>query len=99
MRANKIDSNQPAIVDALRAAGCEVQPLNQQKDGVPDLLVKRPITTRFELAIYDQLYLLEVKNLDGKGKKLTVAQMVFHAKWPVHVVTSPEEALRAVGLG
>jgi hypothetical protein len=96
MRANKIDSNQPAIVDALRAAGCKVQCLNQQKDGVPDLLVYSPNSPQF--CEEDQLFLLEVKNPGGKGIGLTPDQVKFHAEWPVTVVTSPEEALRAVGL-
>lgn len=87
-RAAKVDHTQQAIVDALRAAGCKVQSLAAVHAGVPDLLVRLPWA----------LYLLEVKNPAGRGTALTPDQVKFHAEWPVTVVTTPEEALRAVGL-
>jgi len=87
-RAAKIDGTQAAIVDALRAAGCKVLSLAGVANGCPDLLVYYGA----------ELTLLEVKNPKGKGVKLTADQIKFHADWPVWVVTSPEEALRAVGL-
>lgn len=84
-RAAKIDLTQSSIVKALRQSGCQVQTLAAIGRGVPDLLVGRA----------SRLWLLECKT--GKGD-LTPAQRAWHALWPVHVVRTPEEALRAVGL-
>lgn len=98
-RAAKVDDTQAAIVAALRAAGCRVLSLAAMGNGCPDLLVYQP-SDRFGpmSGNSEGLHLLEVKNLDGRGKKLTSEQMEFHAAWPVTVVTNPAEALRAVGL-
>jgi hypothetical protein len=62
--------------------------------GCPDLLVYRKVE------YYDEqdFFLLEVKNPAGRGTMLTPDQVKFHKEWPVTVVTTPEEALRAVGL-
>lgn len=84
-RAAKIDATQAGIVKALRQAGCQVQSLAQIGSGVPDLLVHRAM----------RLWLLECKTGNGD---LTPAQRAWHALWPVHVVRTPEEALRIVGL-
>lgn len=84
-RAAKVDATQAAIVKALRRAGCQVQTLAAIGKGVPDLLVGRAM----------RLWLLECKTGNGD---LTPAQRAWHALWPVHVVRSPEDALRAVGL-
>jgi hypothetical protein len=93
-RAAKVDATQAAIVKALRAAGCKVLSLAACGKGVPDLLVQSP-----HWADYSGLIsLLEVKNPAGRGTSLTPDQVKFHAEWPVTVVTTPEEALRAVGL-
>lgn len=83
--ARKIDANQPEIVRALRDAGNQVQSLAPLGKGAPDLLVHRAM----------RLWLLEVKAGNGD---LTPAQREWHALWPVHIVRTPEEALRAVGL-
>lgn len=94
-RAAKIDDNQPAIVKALRAHGCDVASLAAVGNGCPDLLVSRPYYPR-------HYYLLEVK--DGakppSARELTPAQAKFHAEWgaPIHIVTSVDEALDAVGI-
>lgn len=93
-RAARIDANQPAIIEALEAHRCSVKSLAAVGDGCPDLLVWSPWTRSHEL--------LEVK--DGakppSARKLTDDQVKFHAKWggPIHVVTSVDEALRAVGV-
>lgn len=91
-RAAKVDHTQAAIVDALRAAGCKVQSLAAVHDGVPDLMVFQP---RYG---WHGIKLLEVKNPKGRGITLTPDQIKFHAEWPVTVVTTPEEALKACGL-
>ena len=90
-RAAKIDSNQPEIVAALRAAGASVQPLHAVGEGVPDLLV----------GIRGKTCLLEVK--DGakppSARRLTPAQIEWHAAWrgsPVAVVCTAEEALALI---
>lgn len=91
-RAARTDDNQAEIVRALRDVGCSVQPLHAVGAGVPDLLVGRHGTT----------YLLEVK--DGRkppsARRLTRDEAAWHRNWRGHVevVTTPEEALRAVGV-
>ena len=84
-RAAKIDINQPAIVRELRSLGASVQPLHAVGDGCPDLLV----------GYRDKNYLIEIKNLDGRGRKLTNDQIKWHIKWHGEVViaTSPIEAV------
>jgi hypothetical protein len=86
-RAAKIDANQPEIIAALERAGCIVQTLAAVGHGVPDLLV----------GVRGGNYLLEVKAIGGK---LTDDQREWHGEWggAVHIVRTPEEALRAVGL-
>jgi hypothetical protein len=65
------DSNQIEIVSALRQAGATVAILSNVGGGIPDLLVGwRGINL-----------LLEVKNLDGRGKRLTPAESEFMDTW------------------
>ena len=103
-RAAKVDATQAAIVTALRAAGCKVLSLAACGKGVPDLLVLPPHVIYHDRDWCEDCdrpvlpYLLEVKNPAGRGTSLTPDQVKFHAEWPVTVVTTPEEALRAVGL-
>lgn len=91
-RAAKVDDTQKAIVEALRAAGARVLSLAAVGKGCPDLLVYM-CTSEWRV-----MCLMEVKNLEGKGLKLTQEQIAFHHKWPVIIVTSPKEALEAIGL-
>lgn len=95
--STKRDANQAEIVAALFAAGCSVQDLHAVGGGCPDLLVGR-MTIRGR-----QCFALEVKgrkNKAGAPMMLTADQVAWHANWRGHVaiVTTPEEALRAVGL-
>lgn len=91
----KPDANHAEIVKALLRHGCDVLDLKAVGNGAPDLLVGRPYYPH-------HLYLLEVK--DGakppSARKLTDDQVEFHARWrgPIHIVTSVEEALDAVGI-
>ncbi len=93
-RAAKVDANHTAVVQALCAHRCDVLSLAAVGDGCPDLLVWSPWTRSHEL--------LEIK--DGakspSRRQLTPDQVKFHAKWggSIHVVTSVDEALRAVGV-
>ena len=95
MRAPNRDANEREIVNALRAAGCLVQQL-QQGGGVPDLLVLTPASV---------LVLVEVK--DGTKppahRRLTPDQVDWHGFWrehgaPVFVVNDVAEALLVVGV-
>ena len=89
-RAARTDTNQTAIVSALRRAGCNVLSLAAVGGGCPDLLVHRA----------GWIYLLEIK--DGRKsasrRQLTPHQKRFHADWPVALVTDEREALTVVGL-
>jgi hypothetical protein len=91
-RAAKVDANQAAIVEALRACGASVQSLAAVGKGVPDLLV----------GLRTRNYLIEVK--DGSkppsARKLTPDQVQWHTKWAGQVltVTSPDDALKQLDL-
>lgn len=98
-RAKRRDANEAAIIEALRAIGCTVQPIDQGS-GVPDLLVGRSGVT----------LLVEVKNPEtafsvkgGERRKgrgtLRPDQVTWFAAWrgsPVIEVVSVEEAVAAV---
>ena len=84
-RAARVDSNQVAVVAALRKIGASVLHLHRVGGGCPDLLVcyrKRTI-------------LLEVKMPD---EELNALQVEFHANWgsELYAVHSPLEAVRAL---
>jgi hypothetical protein len=82
--AKNIDANQPEIIKALEACAVKVYVLSKPVD----LLCCRQDK---------QLFLLEVKNPDGKDR-ITKEQADFLKSWPgdVHIVRTPDEALRAV---
>lgn len=96
-RAAKVDGNHAAIVSALRQAGCGVLDLSAVGKGCPDLLVHPPTFPACRMAV-----LMEIK--DGSkppsARKLTPAQVKFHAEWKgwIHTVTSVDEALKAICL-
>jgi hypothetical protein len=79
-RAARVDSTQRAIVDALRQAGANVQPLHQLGGGIPDLLVALPT---------GETLLIECKS--GKGK-LTPDQVLWHGSWQGRVETIRDPA-------
>jgi len=88
-RAARRDAGEKQIVEALEAAGCLVDRLNDP--GVPDLAVYHWASRRF--------LWLELK--DGRKppsrRKLKPKQVTFHQRWAftgvVFVVNSAEEAL------
>ena len=84
-QAARTDANHRAIVAALRKAGAQVRDLHRVGKDFPDLLV---YSVRA-----DRLWLMEVKS--GRGKQ-TAGQRAFAARWPVHVVRTPEEALKII---
>lgn len=84
-RAAKVDSNQPAIVDAVRRIGARVLHLHQVGKGCPDLLV----------CFRGRNVLLEVK-LPGEAPNKD--QVEFISTWggELHIVRTPDEAVRAL---
>ena len=83
----KVDSNQAAIVHALREAGCSVQPLHQLGHGIPDLLVATPS---------GETLLVEVKSAKGS---LTPEQVQWISRWQgrVEIIRDPDEIARLLG--
>jgi len=86
MKAAKIDANQAEIVQALEKIGASVVSLAGVGRGCPDLLV----------SYHGETVLLEIKNRDGRGIRLTPAQVEFHANWKgqIAIVTTTDEALK-----
>jgi hypothetical protein len=92
--AARRDANHAAIVKALRKVGCTVLDLGGVGNGCPDLLV----------GFAGVLTMLEVKDSakPPSARQLTDDQKLFHAVWAetrLAVVTTPEEAIRAVRIG
>lgn len=85
------DRNQQAIVDTLRAVGAFVYDAAHVGGGFPDLVC----------SFRERVYLLEVKSTNWYGKKgLNESQKRFSTALeglPVSVVTTPDEALKAIG--
>ena len=93
-RAGRTDANQTAIVTALRGVGASVAITSGAGNGLPDLLV----------GFRGETYLLEIKDgaKPASARKLTLAEAWFVEHWtgrPVVIVESPEDALRALGVG
>lgn len=85
-RAAKRDANERPIIDALEAVGASV--LQVSEKGAMDLVV----------GFQGATHVLEVK---APGKGLTPDQKDFHEAWRgsrIHVVETPEQALRAIGV-
>ena len=71
MSRRRVDNNQGEIVNALRSVGASVVSLASLGKGVPDLLV----------GWRGANILLEVKNLAGRGDRLTPAEQDFLDAW------------------
>lgn len=93
MHARRTDANHAAVRDAMRSAGAVVVDLSGVGKGVPDTMV----------FAHGAILLVEIK--DGEkvpsARELTKPQVDFIAlAWsqrvPVHVVTSPAEAVALV---
>lgn len=87
MRAKRVDINQKAIVEHLRAMGMSVFHLHEVGKGCPDLLC----------GMNDQTYLIEIKR-DNKAS-FTPAQIEFQKFWkgsPIIRINSVEEAIAFV---
>lgn len=88
MRARRVDNNQERIVYALRRAGVDVRIMSSVGSGMSDLLT----------CYRGVIRCVEIKNLDGRGRKLTSLQEKFRQTWPVVVVADEYEALAAHGI-
>ncbi len=87
-----MDVNQAAIVAALRAAGVAVFDCSALGGGFPDLACYSRVGG-------GRLALLEVKRPGPRSAQaLTPAETRFAAVFPVAIVTTPAEALVAVGV-
>lgn len=90
-KSARVDANQTAIVDALRAVGASVQSLAMVGRGVPDLLV----------GWRGSNLLLEVKDGDKprSARRLTPDETTWHESWrgQVATVASIDEALEVLG--
>jgi hypothetical protein len=86
--AARVDNNQPAMVEDLRAMGFSVYPTHRVGQGFPDLCISRGGITM----------LCEVKQ--GRGK-LTKDEAEFHASWQGQIVIAytAEDVLRAFERG
>ena len=88
----RTDSNQQQIVDALRTAGVSIFFTGSLGCGFPDLVC----------GLRGQNFMLEIKDAakSPSRRQLTLHEKEFHQQWRGHVdiVSTPEEALRAVGL-
>jgi hypothetical protein len=83
--ASRTDSNQRAIVDALRRYGCTVEVAHTMRHGFPDLIIGHN----------GRNFLLEVKDKRGS---LTPDQVVWHQAWrgQVVIVRTIDEAITVV---
>ncbi|GAB4211807.1 MAG: hypothetical protein OHK0012_04930 [Synechococcales cyanobacterium] len=83
----RVDTNQREIVEALRDAGCSVQPIHTLGKGIPDLLISTP--TRETL-------LIECKTAKGK---FTPDQVEWFSRWRgrIEVIRDPAEIGRLFG--
>lgn len=81
-----VDNNQAEIVKALRKAGYVVTDMTYQGRGFPDLLL-----TDAE----GNIFLVEVKNLKGRGVIFTPAQKKWFSnnKCKIYIATEPEQIL------
>ena len=92
MRRNaKIDSNQPAIVEALRGVGASVAHTHMIGQGFPDIVV----------GFRGVNYLMEIKDgsLAPSRRQLTEDEKDWHNAWhgAVVIVESVEDAYKAIG--
>lgn len=91
-RAAKVDTNQPAIVQALREVGATVEPTHMLGRGFPDIVV----------GFRGVNYLIEIKDGEKSPSKrrLTSDEKEWHLAWngTVDIVESVEDAYEVLGL-
>ena len=94
MRRARVDANQPDIVSALRAAGAFVRDTHGAGDGFPDVVA----------AFRGRWHFFEVKSSDAAARRKGATadrQAEFRNQATehgciVHIVTSPEAAVRCL---
>jgi len=69
-RAAKVDANQSGIVEEFKARGASVKSVAQLK-GFVDIVV----------GYRGHNFLIEIKNMEGRGRRLTEDEIEFHATW------------------
>ena len=97
MRAKRVDANQPDVVSALRGAGAFVRPTHAAGEGFPDIVA----------AHRGRWHFFEVKSSDAAARRkgLTAERQAHFREQAgtrgcvVHVVTTPEDAVRCLFLG
>ena len=82
--AKRTDGNHTDIREAMRDGGAEVEDMSGVGKGFPDTVV---------YTADGRLLLVEIKMPKGT---LTAPQVRFHARFPVHIVRSVEDALKLV---
>lgn len=95
MMAKRVDTNQTAIVNALRECGLHIVHLHTVGKGVPDLLV----TGYRRQTGHVEALLVEVKTAKGKVRQ---EQVAWHSEYPeggpLLVARSAEEVLAWFGM-
>jgi hypothetical protein len=86
-KRGRVDEPQQEIVAALRRVGWDAWSLAPLGKGKADLLACHLATGR--------LVLMEVKSRRGR---LTADQLAVHQRWPIQVVRSVDEAMKAIGV-
>jgi len=86
-RAAKVDVNQPALVEQIRALGWTVQHLHTLGKGCPDIMV----------GAKGKNYLFEIKNPEYDGR-LTADEQEWHDMWrgQVDIAETLEDILEVV---
>lgn len=83
--SSRTDANQSRIIAALRAAGATVTVLSKVGSGCPDIIA----------GWHGHNYFFEIKNLTGRGNRLTDAQTKWINRWAgqIAVVYNEQDAL------
>ena len=82
--AKRTDGNHADIREAMRDGGAEVEDMSGAGKGFPDTVV---------YTSDGRLLLVEIKMPKGT---LTAPQVRFHARFPVHIVRSVDDALELI---
>jgi hypothetical protein len=84
-RAARVDSNHSIVLGAFIACGCEAESTAAMGKGFPDIVAEQKSTGR--------IFLVEVKdgNKPPSARKITKAQIEFHKRFTVHIITCVED--------
>ena len=92
----KVDDNQKQIVQLFRDLGANVAITSSAGNGFPDLVVQYRCPWRCKL----QTFLVEIKNseLPPSKRRLTKAQVKFHAVFNCHIVECEQDIYDLLGM-